>query len=324
MNLEELRDPGVWYRPAPFWSWNDKLCEEELLRQIDEMHKKGYGGFFIHSRVGLVTEYLSDKWMRLVKSCAEHARKLGMLAWLYDEDKWPSGFAGGTVPLESPRYRHKFLALLRRDQIEPEDEVLGKVKRNNEELFVVKRTMKLGDPWFNGTCYVDLLSKETTEAFIRSTHEKYKKMCGELFGISIPGIFTDEPTYLRVHYPKNPTLPWTDRFPEEFLKRKGYDIREHFEELFFNTGDYMKVRYDFFDVATALFIENFTIPYARWCEENRIAMTGHYMAEDTLREQVEWVGAAMPHYEYMQIPGVDKLARHLKQVVTIKQVSSVA
>nr|QPI34914.1 alpha-l-rhamnosidase [Cloning vector pET24-Tn_ram106B] len=324
MNLKDLENPGVWYRPAPFWSWNDKLCEEELLRQIDEMCEKGYGGFFMHSRVGLVTEYLSDEWMALVKRCAEHARKLGMLAWLYDEDKWPSGFAGGIVPLESDEYRHRFLVLLKKEQIEPGDEILKRIERGNEELFVVKRTMKLGDPWFNGTCYVDLLSKKVTEAFIRSTHEKYRKVCGEFFGSSIPGIFTDEPTYLRVHYPEIPTLPWTDRFPEEFLKRKGYDIREHFEELFFNTKDYMKVRYDFFDVATELFIENFTIPYAKWCEENGISMTGHYMAEDTLRGQVEWIGAAMPHYEYMQIPGVDKLARHLEQVITIKQVSSVA
>lgn len=137
MNLEELKNPGVWYRPAPFWSWNDKLCEEELLRQIDEMYEKGYGGFFMHSRVGLVTEYLSEEWMRLVRSCAEHARRLGMLAWLYDEDKWPSGFAGGIVPLEKPEHRHKYLTLLKKDQIKPEDEILKKIERDGEEFYVV-------------------------------------------------------------------------------------------------------------------------------------------------------------------------------------------
>lgn len=322
--VEELKDPGNWYRCAPFWSWNDKLCEEELLRQIDEMHKVGYGGFFMHARVGLVTEYLSKEWMKLVRSCAERAKQLGMLAWLYDEDKWPSGFAGGEVPLKDPRYRHKYLILLKRDEIEPEDEVLKSFEMNGEEFFVVKRTMKLGDVWFNGTCYVDLLSRETTEEFIRSTHERYKEACGDLFGVSIPGIFTDEPTYLRVHHPKKPTLPWTDEFPGEFLKRKGYDVREHLEKLFFNVEGYEKVRFDFFDVATTLFVENFTIPYASWCEKNGLHMTGHFMAEDTLRGQVEWIGAAMPHYEYMQVPGVDKLARNLDQVITIKQVSSVA
>jgi len=50
----------------------------------------------------------------------------------------------------------------------------------------------------------------------------------------------------------------------------------------------------FFDIALEMFIENFTIPYAKWCEENGIMMTGHYMAEDTMRGQTEWIGAAMP------------------------------
>ena len=52
--------------------------------------------------------------------------------------------------------------------------------------------------------------------------------------------------------------------------------------------------------------------------------TGHFMAEDALSEQVKWVGSVMPHYEYMSWPGVDKLGRNLDQVVTLKQVTSVA
>jgi len=326
IDLQEFKNPSSFFRVAPFWSWNDKLNEEELLRQIDEMHKVGYGGFFMHSRVGLVTEYLSDEWMNLVKKCAEYASKLGMLAWLYDEDKWPSGFAGGLVPLKGPKFRHKFLAVVKKQQLEQDDEVLDSYidPKTNEEYFIVKRTMRLGDKWFNGTCYVDLLSKETTLEFIKVTHEEYKKVCGSYFGNAVPGIFTDEPMYLRVHYKDIPTLPWTDKLPERFLEQKGYDIKDHLKELFFDVEDYQKVRFDFFDIATAMFIENFTIPYSKWCEENGIKMTGHFMAEDTMRGQIEWIGAAMPHYEYMQLPGIDKLARHLEQTVTIKQVSSVA
>ena len=36
------------YRPIPFWSWNDKLEPEELIRQIQWMNKNGMGGFFMH------------------------------------------------------------------------------------------------------------------------------------------------------------------------------------------------------------------------------------------------------------------------------------
>ena len=52
----------------------------------------------MHSRVGLITGYLSPQWMGLVRACVEEAKATGTEAWLYDEDKWPSGFAGGMVP----------------------------------------------------------------------------------------------------------------------------------------------------------------------------------------------------------------------------------
>ena len=47
-------------RPLPFWSWNSELSEEKTTRQIARMKDAGMGGFFIHARGGLVTEYLGD------------------------------------------------------------------------------------------------------------------------------------------------------------------------------------------------------------------------------------------------------------------------
>jgi len=75
--VSQLKDPGALMRPAPFWSWNDKLDEAELRRQIREMADKGWGSFFMHSRVGLVTGYLSDEWMSLVNACIDEAAKTG-------------------------------------------------------------------------------------------------------------------------------------------------------------------------------------------------------------------------------------------------------
>lgn len=85
------------FRSTPFWAWNDKLDEKELIFQIKEMKKQGNGGFFMHSREGLETEYLSGEWFELIKKCVETAKEEGMEAWLYDEDRWPSGTAGGMV-----------------------------------------------------------------------------------------------------------------------------------------------------------------------------------------------------------------------------------
>jgi hypothetical protein len=56
------------YRGKPFWAWNGTLEPEELRRQIRVMHRMGLGGFFMHSRVGLATEYLGDEWFRVVRA----------------------------------------------------------------------------------------------------------------------------------------------------------------------------------------------------------------------------------------------------------------
>ena len=72
------------YRAIPFWSWNDKLEPEELQRQIRSMKDAGFGGFFMHARGGLETEYLSEDWFKCVQACIEEAERVGMDAWAYD------------------------------------------------------------------------------------------------------------------------------------------------------------------------------------------------------------------------------------------------
>ena len=57
---------------------------------------------FIHPRPGLITEYLSDEWFELYKYAVEKGKELGMKVWIYDENSYPSGFAGGHVPDQMP------------------------------------------------------------------------------------------------------------------------------------------------------------------------------------------------------------------------------
>ncbi len=102
MSPDTLRDqfsnPPLSFRGAPFWSWNDRLQVSELQRQVRDMQAHGMGGFFMHSREGLETPYLGLEWMECIRETIKTAKETGMNAWLYDEDRWPSGFAGGRVP----------------------------------------------------------------------------------------------------------------------------------------------------------------------------------------------------------------------------------
>ena len=105
---DDFKSPGVYYRGKPFWSWNGKLEKDELLRQVDVLKEMGFGGYFMHSRTGLVTEYLGEEWFELVNAVADKGEKLGLENWLYDEDRWPSGTAGGFVTM-NPDYSASYI-----------------------------------------------------------------------------------------------------------------------------------------------------------------------------------------------------------------------
>ena len=316
--------PASDYRSAPFWSWNDKLSDSELKRQIRAMHEQGIGGFFMHSRVGLLTDYLSDEWMARVRTCVQEAKRLGMKAWLYDEDSYPSGYAGGFVPKMDKAFRAKGLRLQMLNKGEPapadmvaafrlsyegdrvvEAEPIPQADISTTEHVAAFHLVYAADStWFNGYSYIDTRNPDAVDEFLRITHEAYRERFGDEFGGVIPGIFTDEPQASANGCPE-PCVPWTERFPDHFQERKGYDLLACLPSLFLDVGDTRKVRLDFWDVHTQLFAEIFCKRVFDWCEHNGLKLTGHFW-EHTF-PGVAHTGSTMPHYEYMQVPGIDLL-----------------
>lgn len=108
---ELFANPSCEYRGCPLWSWNTKLNPNVLLQQIDHLAEMGMGGFHIHCRTGLDTEYMGMEFMDLVRDCVDRAEEKGMLACLYDEDRWPSGYGGGKVLEGRPDYKAQHLLL---------------------------------------------------------------------------------------------------------------------------------------------------------------------------------------------------------------------
>lgn len=81
-NSKVFKNPPSEYRGCPFWAWNTKLEKEELLRQIDVFAEMGMGGFHMHSRTGLDTEYMGPEFLEMVSTCVEYAEQKGLMACL--------------------------------------------------------------------------------------------------------------------------------------------------------------------------------------------------------------------------------------------------
>ena len=106
------------YRAIPFWSWNEKLDTEETRRQVKLMDEAGIGGYFMHARGGLLTEYMGDEWFDNVKAACDEGAARKMRSWAYDENGWPSGFGDGTVLALGEDYHQKALVYKRTEDFD--------------------------------------------------------------------------------------------------------------------------------------------------------------------------------------------------------------
>lgn len=286
------------YRPHPFWSWNEKLDTEETKRQVKLMDEAGIGGFFMHARGGLQTEYMGEEWFENVEAAADEGHKRSMKPWAYDENGWPSGFGNGVVNGMGVDYQQKYL---RMSNEEPKENVI----------------CKCGGHWFYydiNPFYVDVLDKKVIAEFIKAAYEPYY----EKYGNNFEGFFTDEPQVSRNG------IPWSFVFEKEYKRRYGEDILKHLEELFLPVGCYKETRINFWKMVTEMFSESFFKQIYDWCGERGLKLTGHLVLEETFSIQITSNGACMPHYEYFHIPGMDWLGRDIYKCLTPMQLSSVA
>ncbi|MFW6133028.1 MAG: glycosyl hydrolase [Planctomycetota bacterium] len=348
--LEALwADRPAEYRSAPFWSWNAEMDPDRCVRAVESMHRAGMGGFFMHSRYGLKTPYLSEAWFRCVRACVDKADELGMKAYLYDEDRWPSGPAGGIVTRDRPDLAQRVLLCGPSEKVDSAGEPLARFAAAPDERGALRGYRRLGqgerprpgeqelafavrfaDPrgQHNDASYIDTMNPEAVAAFIDVTHEAYARCCGEAFGGVVPAIFTDEPHYGRTAVCDDDLrcASWTAALPAALGERFDYDLLDHLPELVFPLAGeaFSTVRHDYRRTCTELFAGAFSRQVGRWCADRGIAMTGHYLAEETLASQTDKIGSAMAHYEHMQWPGIDILRDQCKELATAKQCTSVA
>jgi hypothetical protein len=319
-----FQNPPSEYRTAPLWVWNDRITETQIDEQLADFKARGIGGVFVHPRPGLITPYLSEEWLGLFKRAVQTGKSLGMKIWIYDENSYPSGFAGGHVPAAMPDSVRSGLRMTKAAELpaafDPEPvAVLRKTEAGFEDITTRLKSETFGageysvfdinrqkpSPWHGGFTYVDIMRREVTEKFLDVTLNAYKQAFGEEFGGVVPGTFQDEAEISPAGGQGMVVVNWTPALFDAFRKKWGYDLRPNLPSLYEDTGDWKRVRHNYYATLLDLFIDNWAKPYYEYCEQNNLVFTGHYWEHEWPRPVVNPDSLAFAAYAHM--PGVDIL-----------------
>ncbi len=339
-------NPGSEFRSSPLLVFNEIITKPELDRMITELHDAGFGGFFVHPRPGLVTEYLSDEWLELYKYAVDKATEYGMEAWIYDENSYPSGFAGGHVPDQMPESFNQgqglkltkysllpdslpeyYLCLLNsNDKYLDITSQINDYKGKEGNYYLYQKTFYGRSPWYAGYSYVDLLLPGVTQKFIDVTMDGYNRVLGGDYGKTVRGVFTDEPNIVT-----SGGFRWTPDLFDVFKAKWGYDLKDFLPLLSEETGDWKKVRYHYMETLLQLFIDRWSKPWFEYTEAKNLVWTGHYWEHGWPNMNDGPDNMAM--YAWHQMPGIDMLFNQFNDVSpqaqfgnvrSVKEVRSVA
>lgn len=223
---ESFQNPPGEYRGAPMWAWNTELNQETMEEQMRCFARMGFGGFLMHTRVGLATEYMGKEFMDGIRFCVEQAKELGLKSWLYDEDplavriwwrqgdqdarygsrfllftpfSYESGKTGQTTIMAASTAgaertgQGRLLAcfdieLDERARLKEYHQIDREEPAAGTKWYAYLETAK-DSPWFNNQAYVNTLDPLAVQRFLEVTHEKYAAVVGGDFGQPDPGCF---------------------------------------------------------------------------------------------------------------------------------------
>jgi len=171
--------------------------------------------------------------------------------------------------------------------------------------------------------YISLSDKEATKAFIECTHEQYKKYLSDEFGNGILAMFTDEPSLISWNIRNGvfPILPWLESYPEDFLKKYGYDFMLACVAVVMHMGeDVIKRRCDFWEFIADTVADGYFKTIREWCHENNLKSSGHMLEEERLQAHIYNYGSFFRSMQQMDWPGIDQLHTEPKELMNFANI----
>ncbi len=256
-----------------------------------------------------------DHWRSFV-SGVDACKQLGLRVWIYDEEGYPSGSAGGLVLEGHPEYEAMALAY------DP----------TQNDPFIVRPSYEFTHAASNYAAlrrYPNLIDDRATRRFLEVTHDRYWQHAGEYFGQPIVATFTDEPSLMAVNIgqiPQDvqkrvrvvdpldanvtslPSVPWCYDMEDRYRERYHQDLMAQRRSLFVGDSDEDRaVRRQFWGLVADLISQRYFGAIQQWCHAHKVAASGHSLYEESILHHVPLEGSAIQALSRMDIPGLDLL-----------------
>ena len=292
-----------------WWWFGPAVTKAELEREMQQMKAGGIGGFEVQPVYPLVLDdpekgiktlpFLSDGYLDALRFTSEKARELGLRFDLTLGSGWPFGGPMVTVDNASGKLRYEhvkidpaakfvkqpsigagekllavFLARVEGAGFDPRSILeLTNIKDGlvalpdhsagpHEVLFFIssRSGMQVKRPAVGGEGFVlDHLNRVATDMYLKTVGDRLM----QAFPTNPPhAVFCDS---LEVY-----GADWSSDFLEEFLRRRGYDLKPHLPALVNDLGPETKaLRRDWGLTLTELLNERFLAPMQQWSKQHR-------------------------------------------------------
>ena len=308
-----------------------------------EYRAQGVGGIVVNDIMN--ERYLQYRpIMNRLNDVVKSLKANDMNVWIYDENIFPSGAAGGLVLESNPEYQSQGISCLTKtgngktpttwDMPTYMESIVSAyavdAKGNTHRATVSGTTVHFDGVDGDWTLYMitmsrmheatvasnsgafrklpNLLDQRAVAKFIDYTHAYYAKHIDN-FGDSITAFFTDEPNTCEAILfgtVLHAKISWCEELEERFKAKWGYDISTNYHSLF--EGDSvrdMQIRTNYREIIGELFATNYTGQISEYLSQYGILSSGHLTMEENIVSHVANYGNFMRALSGMTAPGVD-------------------
>lgn len=289
-------------RPWTYWWWlGSAVTEQGLTEHLEAYHKAGLGGVHIIPIYGVkgaedrFIEYLSPRWMRMLDRTTKEAHRLAMGVDMSTGTGWP--FGGPNVSPEDATAD----VIFRKYHVNQGRRLNEPVKLEDERGGVTPKLQALM-AYSDAGDILDLTAKVDMQGALDWTAPKgnwklyavFQGPGGKKVERAAPGgagyiidpfSTTSLKNYLerfdgafadykgempRAHYHDSyeyGRATWTDDLFEQFLNRRGYDLRVHLPALLGEADEDVvaRVKCDYRETIADLHLESYIMPWVKWC-----------------------------------------------------------